>query len=200
MKPDKRVNEILRDAALERPITRAEAELLLSLPEDSLEAALLRATADAISRRRFGNNALLLGQIGVDLPCVQHGAMQRFPVPGSPLYSKGQVSVTRLGQIVAVIVLATAGKKELKSIAVNVSNLIGLFSGANAFFPEAGEPAAEPAPCDSQNARDGFTTALWRQCREITTADCRSMLLEAGFSDLMDTRGNPTNRLPQRHP
>ncbi|MDX9866351.1 MAG: hypothetical protein RBT78_00345 [Kiritimatiellia bacterium] len=346
-----KVDALLRGAAAGRPITQAEAELLLSFQENSLEAALLRATADAISRRRFGNNALLLGQIGVDmapcegdcafcffakshtsiqaavlpkeeiiarcerfaaggargvflmtmhrfgfewfrdlcatlrrripeqleilanvgdislgqmrelrdagvtgayhvsrlregvdsrmrpsdrratieriieagldwytlcepigpehtpaklaeqiwlgveLPCIQHGAMQRFPVPGSPLYSKGQISVTRLGQIAAVIVLATIGKKELRSIAVNVSNLIGLFSGANAFFPEAGEPAGEPSSCDSQNAKDGFTTALWRQSNEITTADCRSMLMAAGFSNLMDTRGNPANRL-----
>lgn len=351
MKLDSKVDALLRDAAHGRPINQAEAALLLSFQENSIEAALLRATADALSRQRFGNNALLLGQIGVDmapcegncafcffamshtsiqaavlpeeeiiarcerfaaggargvflmtmhrfgfdwfrdlcatlrrripeqldilanvgdislgqmrelrdvgvtgayhvsrlregvdscmkpsdrratieriieagldwytmcepigpehtpaelaeqiwlgvdLPCTQHGAMQRFPVPGSPLYSKGQISVTRLGQIVAVIVLATAGKKELKSIAVNVSNLIGLFSGANAFFPEAGEPVREVPSCDSQKAKDGFTTALWRQSSEITTADCRNMLLAAGFSDLMDTKGSPTNRL-----
>ena len=353
MKTDNWLDEILRDAASGRPITRAEAELLLAFPEDSLEAALLRATADSISRRRFRNNGLLLGQIGVDmapcegdcafcffakshtsiqsavlseneimarcerfaeggaqgvflmtmhrfgfewfrdlcsslrrripeqleilanvgdislnqmrelrdagvtgayhvsrlregidscmkpvdrrttieriiesgldwytmcepigpehtpaelaeqiwlgveLPCAQHGAMQRFPVPESPLYQKGQVSLARLGQIVAVIVLATAGKKELKSIAVNVSNLVGLFSGANAFFPEAGEPVEEPSSCGSQNVKEGFTTALWRQSNEITTSDCRSMLIAAGFSYLMDTHGRPTTCLHQ---
>jgi biotin synthase len=133
--------------------------------------------------------------IGVDLPCRQHGAMQRFPVPGSPLYQKGQISLSRLGQIVAVIVLATMGKKELKSIAVNVSNLVGLFSGANAFFPEAGEPDGEETSHGSPSAKEGFTTALWRQSNEITTADCRSMLIAAGFSNLMDTDGRPNNRL-----
>lgn len=91
--------------------------------------------------------------------------------------------------------LAAIGKKELRSIVVNVSNLIGLFSGANAFFPEAGEPAGASSSCASQNAKDGFTTALWRQSSEITTADCRNMLLAAGFSDLMDTHGNPTHSL-----
>ena len=78
--------------------------------------------------------------LGVDLQCTQHGVMQRFPVPGSPLYHYGQVSLSRLGQVVAVVTLATIGKENVKSIAVNVSNLVGLFSGANAFFPEAGEP------------------------------------------------------------
>jgi len=130
--------------------------------------------------------------LGVDLPCRQHGAMQRFPVPGSPLYSKGQVSLQRLAQIVAVVVLATIGKKELTSVAVNVSNLVGLFSGANAFFPEAGEPVKrEEIPL----SKEGFTTALWRQSNEITTADCRNMMIAAGFSNLMDIKGKPSKSL-----
>ncbi|HHX13619.1 MAG TPA: hypothetical protein GX726_01530 [Clostridiales bacterium] len=129
--------------------------------------------------------------IGVDLQCRQHGAMQRFPVPGSPLYSKGQISLLRLGQIAAVIALATLNNNETKSIAVNLSNVIGLFSGANAFFPEAGEPDAGACNNDVTNNREGFTTALWRSSSdEITTADCRQMFLAAGFSHLMDTDGN----------
>ena len=75
--------------------------------------------------------------IGVELPCRQHGAMQRFPVPGSPLYHHGQVSQARLGQVVAVVALATLASPETTSIAVNMSNPVGLFSGANAFFPDA---------------------------------------------------------------
>ncbi len=39
---------------------------LLGLPPESLEASVLMATADAVSRRKFGNNAILLGQIGID--------------------------------------------------------------------------------------------------------------------------------------
>lgn len=354
MTPDKNVDRILNIAASGRAITRREAELLLTLPEDSLEAALLRATANAISRRRFGNSAVLLGQIGidmapcegdcafcffarshtsiqsatlpteeiiarcerfaaggargvflmtmhrfgfewfcelcstirrsvppqleilanvgdltlaqlgelraagvtgayhvcrlregsdscmipsermanieriieaglawynlcepigpehtpnelvdqiwhgVDLPCAQHGAMQRFPVPGSPLFEKGRISLSRLAQIVAVIVLATIDRKEINSIAVNVSNLAGLFSGANAFFPEAGEPDEQPLPLDWRGTKEGFSTALWRQDREITTADCRAMLTAAGFSSLMGADGRPTRHLCER--
>lgn len=344
---DRKVNGILEEVAGGRPITKAEAELLLSFSENSLEAALIRSTANCVSRRRFANNALLLGQIGVDmapcdgdcafcffakshtsiqaatltteeviarchryaaggaqgiflmtmhrfgfewfrnlcaelrrsippdleilanigdmslgqmkelrdagvagayhvcrlregvdscmrpaqrratieciiesglawynlcepigpehtphelveqmwlgieLPCRQHGAMQRFPVPGSPLYAKGQISLSRLGQIVAVIALATQHKKEMTSIAVNVSNIVGLFSGANAFFPEAGEPDHGEFRQERRSVAEGFTTALWRQSNEITTADCRNMLAAAGFAQLMDAEGKP---------
>ncbi len=348
---DDNVNRILRDAESGRPITKMEAALLLALSENSLEASVLRATANALTRERFGNSALLLGQIGVDmspcdgdcafcffakshttiqptllptdeivnrfdrfaaggaqgvflmtmhrfgfewfrdlcaelrrripphleilanigdvtssqlqelrdagvsgayhvcrlregtdtcmdridrrstieriieagmswynlcepigpehtpeelaeqiwlgvdLPCRQHGAMQRFSVPGSRVYHHGQISLARLGQVVAVVALATIGKQETKSIAVNVSNLVGLFSGANAFFPEAGEPDEQEMQQESPHSKEGFTTALWRQSNEITTADCRSMMLAAGFSHLMDTEGRPNNPL-----
>lgn len=342
---DKSINNLLAESVSGRPITKHEAVQLLSLPENSPEAALLRATANLVSRQRFQNNGMLLGQIGVDmapcdgdcafcffakshtkvepsvlsteevvrrcerfakggatgvflmtmhrfgfewfcnlctvlrriippqleilanvgdltlsqmkeiknagvsgayhvcrlregidscmqpstryktierileaglawynlcepigpehtpmeladqiwigvdLPCRQHGAMQRFPVPGSPLFNNGQVSLLRLGQIIAVITLATIGKAELKSIAVNVSNLTGLHSGANAFFPEAGEPDGEPSHQISHN--DGFTTALWRHNTEISTRDCRDMMSAAGFTNLMNTNGIP---------
>jgi len=122
--------------------------------------------------------------------------MQRFPVPGSPLYEKGQNSLAKLGQVVAVIALATSHKKEMTSLAVNVSNIVGLFSGANAFFPEAGEPPTEECVPAAATSREGFTTALWRRSNEITTADCRDMLSAAGFSNLMDTLGRPDRPLP----
>jgi len=341
------MDRLLNEATEGRAVTKKEAAWLLSFPENSLEAARLRAAADGISRQRFGNNALLLGQIGVDMapcegdcafcffakshtgvrsstlaieeiiarcerfaaggargvflmtmhrfgfdwflklcaqlrrsipaeleilanvgdvtleqlkelrsvgvsgayhvcrlregtdscmkpedriatidriieagmdwynlcepigpehtpdeladqiwlgidrPCGQHGAMQRFPVPGSALYEKGQISLPRLAQIVAVIALATIGRKETRSIAVNVSNLVGLFSGANAFFPEAGEPKETSLENETTARKEGFTTALWRQSNEITTADCRNMLAAAGFSSLMTPDGKP---------
>lgn len=339
------VEQLLREVTDERPLAKREAELLLRLPEDSPATDMLRSVANAVSRRRFGNGALLLGQIGVDmapcagdcafcffaashtsvqpsvlpleevvarceryaaggargvflmtmhrfgfawfrdlcatlrrsipaeleilanvgdmnlsqleelrdagvtgayhvcrlregadsrmkpaerratierileaglawynlcepigpehtaaelaeqiwmgvdLPCRQHGAMQRFPVPGSPLGRYGTVSLLRLGQIVAVIVLATMSSTSVKSIAVNVANPIGLSSGANAFFPEAGEPTYDGGVSQVAYGGEGFTTALWRQSDEITTADCRALLATAGFSHLLDTEG-----------
>jgi biotin synthase len=63
--------QTILDRALEnQPPSREECKLLLELPSDSLEAARLRATADFVSRRRFGNKAILLGQIGIGTaPC-----------------------------------------------------------------------------------------------------------------------------------
>ena len=81
--------------------------------------------------------------------------------------------------IVAVIALATAEQKNVASIAVHESNLTGLLRGANALYAEAGEPRAEAIRPDPH--QDGFTSALWRQSKEITTADCRAMLAQAGF-------------------
>ncbi|MBN2802251.1 MAG: hypothetical protein JXR91_04065 [Deltaproteobacteria bacterium] len=120
--------------------------------------------------------------IGVEMPCVQHGALQRFPVPGSPLYSKGMISLQRLGQIVAVIALATLNKKEMKYISVMLSSHVGLFSGANVIYSETGEPLISNKAND--NSAAGFTSAQWRQSNEITTYDCRQMLTSAGFSNI----------------
>lgn len=345
MSRDNRIGGILREAADGKAISKKEAECLLSVSEDSLEAALLRSVANCVSRKRFSNSALLLGQIGVDmapcdggcafcafakphttvelsllpadevvarcemfarggargvflmtmhrlgfdwfldlwatlrksiptnlevlanvgdlsldqlvdlreagvsgayhvcrlregvdthmspadrvatieriiqsglswynscepigpehtprelaeqiwlgvdLPCRQHAAMRRFPVPGSPLYANGQISLTRLAQIVAVIALATLQQKHLTSIAVHESNVIGLLSGANALYPEAGEPPADSTSDTANGERaEGFTSALWRQSKEITTADCREMLTHAGFSGILAPR------------
>jgi biotin synthase len=116
--------------------------------------------------------------LGVEMPCIQHGALQRFPVPGSPLYSKGMISLQKLGQIVAVIVLATLNKKELKYISAMLSSFVGLFSGANVIYSETGEPL-EIETNNSSGA--GFSSAQWRQSNEITTLDCRNMLAAAGF-------------------
>jgi hypothetical protein len=69
------------------------------------------------------------------------------------------------------------------------------FSGANPFFPEAGESDEQDAQDNCPDRKEGFTTALWRQSNEITTADCRSMLIAAGFSSLMDTNGHPNKPL-----
>ncbi len=64
------IQAILDRALASLPPSREECRVLLSLPEHSIEAAWLRATADFVSRRRFGNQAILLGQIGIGTaPC-----------------------------------------------------------------------------------------------------------------------------------
>lgn len=124
--------------------------------------------------------------LGVELGCHQHAAMRRFPVPGSRLFPNGQLSLSRLAQVIAVIALACLETESVGSIAVHESNLLGLVSGANALYPEAGEPADET---EEGGDEEGFSSALWRRSREITTADCRTMLREAGFERLRVGRG-----------
>jgi biotin synthase len=57
--------QVLEKAAENHPPTKQECCRLLSFPEQSLESRILMAAADHISRRRFANNAVLLGQIGI---------------------------------------------------------------------------------------------------------------------------------------
>lgn len=70
MKPALTIMNIL-DRALEgKSPGREECMQLIDLDEHSLEASWLRATADHCSRRRFGNEGMLLGQIGLEsFPC-----------------------------------------------------------------------------------------------------------------------------------
>ena len=131
--------------------------------------------------------------LGVQLGCCQHAAMRRFPVPGSPLFHHGQLSLSRLAQIVAVIALASINCPETRSIAVHEPNLLGLMSGANALYPEAGDPLPAIQDLPDDKICDGFSSALWRRSHEITTSDCRKTLQEAGFEKLRLGNGTITS-------
>jgi biotin synthase len=109
--------------------------------------------------------------VGVEFECVQHGAMRRVPVPGTPFASLGRITERRLSQIVAVTVLATAVCKETGIIIVHEPNLLGLCAGANAIYAETGA-----------NPRDTVPDTKGR--RGLDVSDCRDMLCEAGFTGL----------------
>ena len=67
--PD-RLSQILSSAFDGHGPTKDDCVYLLDFPERSLEARFLMAVADGVSRRRFGNQAMLLGQIGIETaPC-----------------------------------------------------------------------------------------------------------------------------------
>jgi hypothetical protein len=68
--------------------SREECVYLLRIPSDALEATVLTAVADTVSRRRFGQEAMFLG---VEYGCFQHAAMRRVFVPGMPLSGRGQI-------------------------------------------------------------------------------------------------------------
>ncbi|HTY60637.1 MAG TPA: hypothetical protein VMG30_00100 [Acidobacteriota bacterium] len=110
--------------------------------------------------------------IGIEFGCFQHAAMRRICVPGTPLFSAGQITERRLAQIVAVVTLATLGCKETGNIAVHEPNLLGLCAGANAIYAETGS-----------NPRD--TAADTRGNRGMDMNGCRIMIREAGFTGLL---------------
>ena len=61
-----RLQKILNAAVEGNAPSKGDCIHLLELPPHSLEAAILTATADVVSHQRFGNTAMLLGQIGID--------------------------------------------------------------------------------------------------------------------------------------
>ena len=67
MNVDTRVLKILDASQAGRAPSKEDCVLLLSCPETSLESGLLRAVADSITRQRFSNEGIVLGQIGVEI-------------------------------------------------------------------------------------------------------------------------------------
>lgn len=115
--------------------------------------------------------------LGIEMGCFQHAAMRRVAVPNTPLFTRGQISNRRLSQVVAVVTLASLECLETKTIAVHEPNLLGLVSGANTIYAEAG---ANPRD-ESKNTEDG---------RGLDVNYCRKMLAEAGFSRVLMGDGN----------
>jgi biotin synthase len=67
---DETLTRILSSALEEKAPSKEDALYLLGLPEVSLQAAALRGVADHLCRSRFKNQAIILGQIGVETsPC-----------------------------------------------------------------------------------------------------------------------------------
>jgi biotin synthase len=70
MTVDTELTRLLDRAMSGQAPDKTECTRLLAYPERSLEAGVLMAAADVISRRRFGNRAVLLAQIGLETaPC-----------------------------------------------------------------------------------------------------------------------------------
>lgn len=115
--------------------------------------------------------------IGIELGCTQHAAMRRVAVPGTPLAKYGQISELRLGQIVAVVALASFKTSTMTYCGVHEPNLIGYISGANVATAEAGANPRDNSADTSKN-------------RGMDINDCRKMLLECGFEYII--RGDET--------
>ena len=67
---DKPLQKILENIWSGISPTKEECKFLLSFSETSLEAGLIRSTAEAVMRRKNDNGAIIVGQIGIDIsPC-----------------------------------------------------------------------------------------------------------------------------------
>jgi biotin synthase len=106
--------------------------------------------------------------IGIEHGCTQHAAMRREPVPGSPLARYGQISNLRLGQITAVVALATFSMPTMTYMGVHEPTEIGYVSGANVITAETGVNPRDHVAETSAN-------------RGMDMAACRRMLFDSGF-------------------
>jgi biotin synthase len=113
---------------------------------------------------------------GLEYGCVQHAAMRRVYFPSAPLSPHGQISELRLAQVTAVVALASLACPETRCIGVHEPNLLGLTAGANTVFAEAGA-----------NPRDTEKDTTGHRGRDIK--DCKTMLCEAGFENLLTSPG-----------
>jgi biotin synthase len=95
--------------------------------------------------------------------------MRRVRLPKSPLLQHGIITELRLAQVTAVVLLSTIGNERLRSVAVHEPNTLGLCSGANAVYAEAG---ANPRDLDEATQRS----------RGHSVPDCEQMLLECGYT------------------
>ena len=111
--------------------------------------------------------------LGREFECFQHAGMRRVLLPKSPLAKHGIISELRLAQVTAVVALAMIGNERLGSIAVHEPNTLGLCSGANAVYAEAG---ANPRDLDEETEHS----------RGRSVTDCEQMLLECGYTAVND--------------
>jgi biotin synthase len=98
-------------------------------------------------------------------PIDAMAVMRRIPVPGTPLFSKGQINAMELTKMVAVTNLVI---KPSRSMNVHEPTQMSLLAGVNQLYAEVGANPRDTNP-DTKNGR-GFTpTIAWQ------------MLAEAGY-------------------
>jgi len=114
--------------------------------------------------------------LSTEYNCFQNAVMRRITVPDSILESKGQISLLRSAQIVAVVAIAMRHNTQLSSIAIHEPDLLGLTSGANCIYAEFGS-----------NPRD--MTAETSHGRGHSPEYCRAILRDVGFNSLMQAKG-----------
>jgi biotin synthase len=95
-------------------------------------------------------------------PIDAMAVMRRIPVPGTPLFSSGQINAMELTKIVAVTNLVI---KPSRSMNVHEPTQMSLLAGVNQLYAEAGANPRD-TNSDTQNGR-GFTpTMAWQMLAE----------------------------------
>ncbi len=112
-----------------------------------------------------------------DMPVSQFGAMRRVAVPGSPLFSHGQISDLQMAHAVACTVLSYADVDSCSFFGIHEPCQSGYISGANFVTAETGA-----------NPRD--LAADTSKGRGWDTARCRKLLFECGFDTLLRGDGS----------
>ena len=75
---------------------------MLAFPFDSVEAGMIRAVASTVTRRRFTDEAILFGQIGVDMaPCDGGCHFCAFAKPHTTIQPSTLGRVYGLGSVFA---------------------------------------------------------------------------------------------------
>ena len=70
MRLPERLAGVLQKARDGKAPNEADSAYMLAFPFNSIEAGVIRSVANDVTRRRFAEEAMLLGQIGVDMaPC-----------------------------------------------------------------------------------------------------------------------------------
>ena len=112
----------------------------------------------------------------ISLGCESLGVMRRVAVEGSPLAHLGHITESRLTQLAAAFTLFGAGIRGYPGVDVHEPCQLGFYSGARQVTAEYGG-----------NPRDlGLETEAHRG---LSTAECRVMLFDAGFTSLAGAGG-----------
>ena len=109
--------------------------------------------------------------------CFQNAVMRRINIPNSIMEARGQISLMRSAQIVALVAIAMAQNTQLSSIAIHEPDLLGLSSGANCIYAEF-----------EANPRD--VTGSSYEPRGWLPMQCKSLLKDVGFTHLMQNKGH----------
>ena len=113
---DPQVQRILDQAGAGRAIAEADCAYLLAFSEISPEAAAMRAAAHNLTRSRFANAGMLLGQIGVEIaPCAgqckfcsfsqEYTAFDESQMPDDEMLAQAD-AFTRGGELYALFLMA----------------------------------------------------------------------------------------------